>query len=83
MKMDLRHIARYELIGLEAEVTDSKNKDNIGIKGKIKDETKNTVIIENKKLLKNNITLKIKIKNQTIIVPGTEILGRPKERITK
>ena len=79
--MDLGHIVRYELIGLEAEVTDSKNKDNIGIKGKIRDETKHTIIIGKKKLLKNNITLKIKIKNQTIMVPGTKILGRPKERI--
>ena len=51
--------------------------------GKITDETKNTVTIDNKKLLKNNITIKIKIKDQTTIVPGTEIQGRPKERITK
>jgi len=83
MKLSMRHIARYELIGLEAEVTDSKNKDNIGIKGIIRDETKNTITIENKKLLKNNITLKIKIDNQMISVPGTQLAGRPKERIQK
>ena len=87
MKFDIRHIARYELIGLEVEVIDSKNKSNIGIKGNILDETKHTIVVEHKnkrkRLLKNNITLKIKKNNQTITLPGKKLSGRPKERITK
>lgn len=85
MKVDLRDIVRYELIGLESEVIGSKNKSNLGIKGKIVDETKNTISIEQKnkikKLLKSNIILKIKIGDQEIKIPGERLSGRPKERI--
>lgn len=70
-------ITQQELIGSKAEVVDSKNKSDIGIKGIIKDETKNTLTIGEKKVFKNNIT--IKIKNQTI--KGQDLLGRPKDRI--
>ena len=81
MKIKERDIAKHELIGLKTEIIDSKNKDNIGIKGQIIDETKNTITIEQnnktKRLFKNNITLKIN--NQKI--KGTSLKGRPKERI--
>ena len=79
-KIKERDIAKHELIGLKAEIIDSKNKDNIGIKGQIIDETKNTITIEQnnktKRLSKNNITLQIH--NQKI--KGTSLKGRPKER---
>ncbi len=85
MKWNVKDIIRYELIGLKAEVIDSKNKSNIGTKGKIIDETKHTIIIEHKnkgkRLLKNNITLKITINSQTTIVQGKLLSGKPKERI--
>ena len=85
MGLNVKDITRYELIGLEAETIDSKNKSNIGIKGKIIDETKHTLVISHKgkrkRLFKNNITLKIKINNQAISIEGTKLLGRPKERI--
>ena len=81
MEIKARDIAKHELIGLNAEIIDSNNKDNIGIKGQIIDETKNTITIEQnkvtKRLFKNNITLKIN--NQKI--KGTSLKGRPKERI--
>ena len=80
MEIKATDIAKHELIGLKTEIIDSKNKDNIGIKGKIIDETKNTIVIEQKKatkrLFKNNITLKIN--NHKI--QGTSLKGRPKER---
>ena len=83
MKLNVKDIVKYEIIGLEAEIIDSKNKSNIGIKGKIIDETKSTIIIEHKnkrkRLLKNNITLKIN--NQTI--KGKLLYGKPKDRIKK
>ena len=85
MKWNVKDIIRYELIGLNTEVIDSKNKSNIGIKGKIIDETKFTIIIKDKgkrkRLFKNNIILKIKINKQAITVPGTKLSGQPKERI--
>ena len=80
MGLNAKDFAAYELIGLEAEIIDSKNKNNIGIKGQIKDETKNTITINGKKVFKNNITLKITYKNQTITIKGEKLAGRPKER---
>jgi ribonuclease P protein subunit POP4 len=82
--MKSKDIIRQEIIGSLAEVIDSKNKSNIGIKGKIIDETKNTIIIEDKqkrkRLFKNNITLKITIKNQTAAIQGKLLSGKPKDR---
>ena len=80
-------IKKGELIGLMAEVSCSKNSLDIGIKGKIIDETKNTILIESskgrKKLFKKNIILIIKKGSQAEKVEGTNLLGRPKERIKK
>ena len=83
MKWKLKDIIRDELMGLKTEIIDSENKSNIGIKGKIIDETKHTIIIQakgkRKRLFKNNITLKI---NKQVI-NGKLLLGKPKERIKK
>ena len=57
----MKQITKYEFIGSYAEIVDSTNKSNIGIKGKIIDETKNTILIEQKnkqkRLFKKNIIL--------------------------
>ena len=71
-----------ELIGSVIEIIGSKNKTLIGIKGKIIDETKNTLTIKNKtskKVLKSHITFKIDGK----IVEGKDITKRPEDRIKK
>jgi ribonuclease P protein subunit POP4 len=73
----IKEIIKGEMIGLQAEVVDALNKSNIGIKGKITDETKNMITIHEKKLIKMNISLKIK----NIIISGQKIQGRPHERI--
>jgi len=73
----------YELIGEEVEIVVSKNKSNKGISGKIVDETKATIKIEQngkiKTLLKNNITLKLL--NNGLVLEGKQINKRPEERI--
>lgn len=73
----------HELIGERIEVVTSKNKHNMGLKGKIIDETKMTLKIEQqgkmKTLLKNAITFRL-VKSGRIIV-GQEIRKRPEERI--
>lgn len=77
-----------ELIGLEAEVVDSSNKSNIGIKGKIVDETRSTIIVEtnDKKRLRlikqQNIFVIIYGKSRSRI-DGSNLAGRPEERIKK
>jgi len=71
---------RQEFIGRKAEVIDSKNKNDVGIKGKIVDETKNTITIMDgkpKKLLKKNITLKL----ENYVIRGSALIKRPEERI--
>jgi len=80
-KTDVKSIVKHELIGLNAEIVDSKNKANLGIKGKITDETKHTILIAGKRVFKNNITLKIDINKKQIKINGQLLSGRPKERI--
>ena len=75
-----------ELIGKEIKITDSKNKSNAGIEGKIIDETKNTLTIktkgnQTKKLIKKNITFTMKTGNTEKTVKGEEIQAAPEERI--
>ena len=70
----------HELIGKKVEIIKSKNKSNIGLKGKITDETKNTITLDNeKKLIKNNITMKIDGK----ILEGSDLVFRPEDRIKR
>lgn len=83
--MNRKEITRHELIGQAIEIVASKNKDNLGLKGKIVDETKNTIMIKTKKghkrLMKNNITTIIKNNGKKIKIKGEKISGRPKDRI--
>ena len=77
-------ILKDELIGKEVRVIGSKNKDNIGIEGKIIDETKNTITVlgkSKKKLLKSQI--KLMFINERLAVDGQLLAGRPEERIKK
>ncbi|MBT3814102.1 ribonuclease P protein subunit [Candidatus Woesearchaeota archaeon] len=72
-----------ELVGEEIEIIEAKNTYNLSIKGKVVDETKTTLKVEQngkfKTLLKNNITIKL-IKSGKII-SGQEIAKRPEERL--
>lgn len=81
-----KKIVRHELVGLNAEIIDAKNPSLIGIKGEIIDETKNTIIIKHngiKKIIKDQVKMKLKFNNQAIILEGKELVGRPEERIKK
>jgi len=61
--MNLKKI-RSLLIGSNIEITESKNKTLVGLKGKVIDQTRNTITLETKKGIKKIITLHIKIKNE-------------------
>ncbi len=79
-----KKLKKSEFIGKNIEITHSKNKANSGLKGKIIDETKNTVKIRTKKgetkmLIKNNITFRIKGNESEI--KGEEIQHAPEDRI--
>lgn len=87
MKVDLKDLTKYEFIGLEATVVDSKNKANIGIKGRIIDETKNMLVIETskgkKRLMKGNITIVVVFDKKRIKIEGRLLVGRPEDRIKR
>jgi ribonuclease P protein subunit POP4 len=85
MVINVNDIIKHELIGLKIRVVDSKNKSNIGIEGKIIDETKYTIIIESKgtkkRLFKNNITIDVQVDKSIVRINGKLLSGRPKERV--
>lgn len=82
-----KEITRHELIGSEIEITSSSNPNLKGIKGKIIDETKNMLLIETekgvKKIIKNQIKMKLNTQRKIIEIEGKKIVGRPEERIKK
>jgi ribonuclease P protein subunit POP4 len=69
----------HELIGEDVEIVESNNQDQIGIKGKVVDETKSTLNINGKVLLKNSITIKLLSSGE--VISGKEIAKRPEDRI--
>ena len=85
--MQRKDVLAKELIGLEAEVADATNKDVCGIKGTIVDETKHTLVIEHenkmKTLLKEQVTLNIKMGGHIVRIDGKMLLGRPEDRVKK
>jgi ribonuclease P protein subunit POP4 len=77
-----------ELIGLKARVIKSTNQSNIGIKGMVIDETRNTVTLrhanEDKVIAKNTVVLHLTTADGTIVeVDGSIISGRPEDRVKK
>ena len=82
--MNNRKFVKYEFIGAEIEIIDSKNKSLIGEKGKITDETKNMFALDNgKKIIKSQCTFKMKINKKTIEIKGEALAGRPEDRVKK
>ena len=82
-----KNIIWHELIGLETEIVESKNKSSVGIKGKIVDETKNTLTIKTKisekKAIKKDCKFNIRVGSQNIVVDGKLLVGSPEKRTKK
>lgn len=78
-------ITRDELIGRPIKVTAAKNKANLGISGKVVDETKYLVIIDtpkgHKKLPKKGSTFQIMYLERKVNIEGELLIGSPEERI--
>lgn len=80
-----KNLIRHELIGLDVEVVESKNKFQIGVKGTVVDETKNTLTVETdkglKKIQKKGSIFIFKIYDgKKVKVNGNKIAVRPEER---
>lgn len=76
-----------ELIGRNIKIISSKNKGLIGKKGKIVDETKNMLLIKSdnklKKLIKSQLTFRVKINKKIFMIKGESITKRPEDRLKK
>jgi ribonuclease P protein subunit POP4 len=83
MHINARGILKKELIGLTIKITGSKNRSLIGIRGKVIDETRNTLLVEEnqkiKKIPKNQVTIKV----GKIEIDGKMFIGRPEERLKR
>ena len=81
-------ILQSEFIGLEAEVVRSSNKSQVGIRGKVLDETQKTLTISHKdkekRVAKETSTFQFTLPDRTVVeVDGKVIVGRPEDRAKK
>jgi ribonuclease P protein subunit POP4 len=81
-------IIRREFIGLEAEVVNSPQSSYVGIKGRVLDETRNTLVIlhkkEKKTVVKETAVFHFTIPDGTAVeIDGKTIVGKPEDRIKK
>jgi ribonuclease P protein subunit POP4 len=81
-------IIRYELIGTNAKVAKSSNRDCVGIVGKVIDETRNTFTLlhkgKRKVIIKHSSIFHFSFPDGTIVeVDGKLLLGRPEDRIKR
>ena len=78
------NILRHELIGLKVNVSSSRSGYS-GIKGKVINETKNTLLISSdtkkKRIPKNIAEFYFTLQDELIKIDGREIVCRPVERI--
>jgi ribonuclease P protein subunit POP4 len=83
------NITMHELIGLETEITESKNHGMVGIKGIVIDETRETLKLRNEKgeekvIIKNQSKFKFSLPDKEAVeVDGKLLVGRPESRIKK
>jgi ribonuclease P protein subunit POP4 len=81
-----KNLIKHELIGLTVEIVDSTNKFQVGVKGLVVDETKNTLTIETekgmKKIQKKGSVFIFKISSEKKVkVNGNKIAVRPEDRL--
>ena len=82
--MKLKDVTKYEFIGEKLEVIESKNKDLVGVKGKVINETRNMFELDNgKKLVKDQSVFDISIEEKVFRIDGKLLVGRPEDRIKK
>ena len=87
------NIMRHELIGLTCKIVDSQNKSQIGISGRIVDETMKMILIkknkstpiqgEKKSVQKKGTVFRVNLGRQKVDIDGNFIIARPEDRIKK
>jgi ribonuclease P protein subunit POP4 len=82
------NILKHELIGLKVEIVEAKNKAMVGIKGRVIDETRNTLVIEKEdgkevRIPKDVAVFLFQLKGCKVKVDGRLLIGRPEERLKR
>jgi ribonuclease P protein subunit POP4 len=80
---NVENILRHELIGLQCSVVKAANKSQVGISGRIEDETLKTIVINGKRVFKKDAVFRLKVGSSTVEVDGNYLLTRPEDRIKK
>jgi len=81
-----QNVLKHEIIGLDTRVAGGANKQLLGFKGKIIDETRNTITIfdgKRKRIVPKNVTiLRIRLPDgMWVEVNGKKLVGRPEDRV--
>lgn len=79
------NIARHELIGLDARVSKSLNKQLVGLRGRIIDETRNTLTLkqDSRQIIipKDIVHLRLRLpEGEVAEIDGRTITARPEDR---
>lgn len=86
--IDADNILRHELIGLEVDVIEDSNPSNESISGRVVDESRNTLLIQQegnaKRVAKRTAVFRFRLPDGTRVeVEGSAIVGRPEDRVKK
>ena len=82
------NLIRHEFIGLIVEVMESTNRSQVGLKGKVVDESRQTISIRTEKGVKNIVkdqcVLAVVLPNgERVAVDGKLLVARPEDRTKK
>lgn len=87
MMISPKNITRHELIGLKVKVKKSINNSYEKIVGKVVDETKNMLVIEQmgreKMVPKKDTIFEFEIEGRKIRIDGNLLIGRPEDRLKR
>lgn len=83
-----KSILRHELIGLSVEVAQARNPSQASIRGRVVDESRNTLLIQQgdkrKRVAKQTAVFRFTLPDGTAVeVEGSAIVGRPEDRVKR
>lgn len=83
-----KNIVRHELVGLEVRVVDSTNPSQVGLSGRVVDESRNMLSIDTgkavKSLAKEDCTFSFRLPSgEWLRVKGSLLVARPEDRVKK
>ena len=83
MNTSIKDIRRHELIGLPVKITQARNPTLVGLEGEVVDETKNTLKIRTGAVVRQVLKSICTFEFSGVRVTGSEIVGRPEDRLKK